>query len=478
MIDRPLDDDLEEFRTAAHASVDWIVDYLRNQRQRPVLSGARPGEVRTNITPLEKQGRPYTELLDELRDVIVPGVTHWNHPSFHAYFSITGSGAGMLGELFSAAFNVNGMLWKTSPAATELEELAIGWVGRMLGLPEGMFGIVNDTASINVFLALAAARERAGSDVRNAGLSGQSPLSVYCSDQAHSSVDKALIGLGIGLDGLRRIESDELCRMRPDALDAAISKDLQQGRRPIAVIATTGTTSTAAVDPVRRIAEIVRANDLWLHVDAAYGGAAAILEEYRWIFDGIELADSINVNPHKWLFVPIDCSILWVKDPEILKRTFSLVPEYLRTSDSGVSNLMDYGLQLGRRFRALKLWMVLAHYGPDRIAGRIADHVEYARRAGAAIESIEGLELVVPVSMSVVVFRVVRRDTSGNEDLASSDRETEALLDAINDSGRAFVSHTTIRGRYAIRIAIGNGATLWSDVEALIDLIRVEAGRL
>lgn len=476
MTDRPLDPDPEEFRRAGTQFLEWIADYFRTIRERPVLSPLEPGAVTASLRPEPSEsGKSFEELLGEFRSSILPGVTHWNHPRFFAYFSITGSQAGILGELLCAALNVNGMLWRTSPAATELETVTLGWLRDLLGLPKPWFGIINDTASINTFLALATAREGGGFDIRRRGMSGRDlPLfRVYCSDQAHSSVDKAALALGFGTKGIQRIASDESFRMNPDALRAAIESDRRDGVHPCAVVATIGTTSTAAVDPLEPIAEITAREGVWLHVDAAYGGAAALLDEFRYLWRGVESVDSLVVNPHKWLFTPIDCSVLYTRHPEALRQTFSLVPEYLQTSDAPEAvNTMDYGLQLGRRFRALKLWLVLEHYGVERLRETIRAHIDYARRLARELERIDGIELVAPQSMSVVVFRRVIRDSGGAIDENGSEAASVELLEQINASGECFVSHTRLRGVYAIRVAIGNGATVWPDIELLLDRIR------
>jgi len=470
-----LDSDPEEFRRAGHAAIDWVADYLEQIRDRRVLSNVEPGEIarRFDDTP-PATGRPFDDLLAAFDRDVMPGVTHWNHPRFFAYFSITGSRAGILGELLSAALNVNGMLWRTSPSATELETKVLDWVRSMLGLPEGLFGIINDTASINTFLALAAAREALGLEIRDKGMTGRAlpRLRVYCSDQAHSSVDKGALALGFGTAGIVRVPSDDAFRMDVDALEKRIAEDRAKDAVPCAIVATLGTTSTAAVDPLRRIAAVAKRENAWLHVDAAYGGPSALVDEYREIFDGVEDADSIVVNPHKWLFTPVDCSILYTKRPEVLKRTFSLVPDYLQTTESDVINYMDYGLQLGRRFRAIKLWMVLSHYGTERIRAAIASHVAHASRLADELRAMNDIEIVAPPSMSVVVFRRVVRDTDGAVDEDASERASTELVDAINASGKAFVSHTRLRGRYAIRVAIGNGAVVWDDLDALLGLIR------
>ncbi|GAC1396184.1 MAG: aspartate aminotransferase family protein [Thermoanaerobaculia bacterium] len=455
-----LDPSNEDFRAAGHRLIDWVADYLANIDGYDVLSRVQPGDIERQFPggPSAK-GRSYDDLIADFESKIVPGITHWNHPSFFAYFSVTGSQAGILGELLSAAINANGMLWKTSPSLTEMETVVLRWLRECLGLPGNLFGIINDTASINSFLALAAARESLGLNIRREGMTGRDlpPLRVYCSEHAHSSIEKAALALGFGVTGVVKIPADDAYRMRADALEEAIARDRKAGALPCAISATAGTTSTASVDPVRRIGEIAEREKVWLHVDAAYAGSAAIEPSFRWLWDGIEYADSIVVNPHKWLFTPIDCSVLYTRKPDILRETFSLVPEYLKTTDTAEVNYMDYGLQLGRRFRALKLWMVMEHYGIDRIRSVIRDQVEFAERLAAELEKRDDIELLAPQSFSVVVFR---RKTS--------DEDNAALLERINSSGKLFVSHTRLKGKYGIRVAIGNGATEWRHVEQLL----------
>ena len=456
-----IDADAQEFRAAGHKLIDWVADYLENIDQHRVLAGVEPGHTARQFDEAPSaSGKPYDALLAEFEQKILPGITHWNHPSFFAYFSITGSQAGILGELLSAALNTNGMLWKTSPAVTELEMVALRWLRDALGLPSNLFGIINDTASINSFLALASAREAMGLNVRRDGLSDLPPFRVYCSEHAHSSIDKAALALGFGSRGIVKVPADDAFRMRADLLEQQIAEDRASGFLPCAVVATVGTTSTASVDPTRAIGEIAARERMWLHVDASYAGSAAIEPSFRWLWDGIESADSIVVNPHKWLFTPIDCSVLYTRRPEVLRETFSLVPEYLKTTDTAEVNYMDYGLQLGRRFRALKLWLVLEHYGLDRLRATIRDHVSFAQRLAAELQKRPDIELVAPQSMSVVVFR-----------RKGSDEDNAALLERINASGKLFVSHTKLRDRYAIRVAIGNGATEWRHVEQILRFV-------
>jgi aromatic-L-amino-acid decarboxylase len=457
-----LDPTSDEFRAAGHRVVDWVADYLDHIDDYDVLSRVQPGDIAKQFAAAApEQGRDYDALLADFASKIVPGITHWNHPSFFAYFSITGSQAGILAELLTAALNANGMLWRTSPSLTELETVTLGWLRDALGLPSNLFGIINDTASINSFLALAAAREALGLDVRQKGLTGRDlpPLRVYCSDQAHSSIEKGALALGFGTEGVIKIESDDAFRMRPEALEAAIARDRAAGALPCCVVATAGTTSTASVDPVRRIGEIAQREKLWFHVDAAYAGSATICPEFQWLWDGVEYADSIVTNPHKWLFTPIDCSVLYTRKPDVLRETFSLVPEYLRTPDTAEINYMDYGLQLGRRFRALKLWMVFEHYGLERMRNVIREQIGFTRRLAAELQQREGVELLAPQMFSVVVFR------------KGSDEETAAIMERMNASGQLFVSHTKLKGRYGIRVAIGNGATEWRHVERVISFL-------
>jgi aromatic-L-amino-acid decarboxylase len=458
-----LDPSTEEFRAAGHRLIDWIAGYFDNPDRYPVLPGVTPGDIARQFARDPDGGKPYEQLAREFEEKIVPGVTHWNHPAFFAYFAITGSQAGILAELMTAALNVNGMIWKSSPSLTELETVTLEWLRESLGLPRGLFGIINDTASINSFLGLAAARESLGLNIRLEGLAGRDlpPLRMYCSDQAHSSVEKGALALGFGVKGVVKIESDEAFRMKPDALARAIESDLAAGARPAAICATLGTTSTSSVDPLREIAAIAAKHKIWLHVDAAYAGSATIVPEYRWLWDSIDAADSIVVNPHKWLFTPIDCSVLYTKHPSLLRDAFSPLelPPYLKLAESAEINYMDFGLQLGRRFRALKLWMVMEHYGLERLRAVIRDHVAFAQRLTAELQKRDDIEMMAPQQFSVVVFR------------KKSERETQEAVDRMNASGRLFVSTTRLRGELGIRVAIGNGATEWHHVARILEYL-------
>lgn len=467
----------DEFRRHAHAAVEWMADYLENVGELPVLAPVRPGEVAARLPPsAPERGEPVEDILRDFRDVIVPGVTHWNHPDFFAYFAITGSGPGILGEMLAAALNTNAMLWRTGPAQTELEERTLDWLAQLLGLPRGLHGTIHDTASISTLIAIAAAREAAGLGVREEGMSGRDlpRLRVYASQEVHSSIDKAGVTLGIGMRGTRRIPVDAEFRMDPAALEAAIEQDRADGVRPIAVVATVGTTSTSSIDPVRAIADVCRRQGVWLHVDAAYGGSAGLVPEMRHVLDGAELADSMVVNPHKWMFVPVDCSVLYTRRPDVVRRAFSLVPEYLLTPEGeSVTNLMDYGPALGKRFRALKLWMVLRYFGARGMAERIREHCRLARELAGWIDAEPAWETMAPVPLSLVVFRH-RPPGMADEQV---DAHNERVMAAVNATGRAYISHTRVHGRIALRFAIGNLRTTEEHVANAWRLLRETASR-
>jgi aromatic-L-amino-acid/L-tryptophan decarboxylase len=438
--------------------LDWIAEYLEHPERYPVLSRVVPGEIRRGLpeSPPDR-AESLATILHDFETRIMPGITHWNHPGFFAYFAISASVPGILAELLVAALNVNGMLWKTSPAATELEEVAMDWLRQLLGLEPGWFGLINDTASISTMLAIAAAREaKPELAIRERGMAGRADLPVlrvYASEHAHSSIDKAVLTLGIGLDNLVRIESDDAYRMRPNLLARAVAEDRSRGMLPIACVATVGTTATSSVDPVAEIATICEREGLWLHVDGAYAGVAAVAPEMRGILDGVEHADSLVVNPHKWLFAPIDCSALFTRRPDVLKRAFSLVPEYLVTREQDqVVNQMDYGVQLGRRFRALKLWMVIRAFGAEGLADRLRGHCALARAFASWVERSDDWVLMAPVPFSLVCFRYAPPGMSE----AEADRRNEAILHAVNAGGDVFLSHTKLGGRFTIRLAIGN----------------------
>ena len=463
----------EEFRRHAHAVVDWMADYLADAESYPVLSRVQPGEVAAQLAAHPPaQGEDFEKVLDDFERVIVPGITHWNHPGFHAYFAVTGSAPGIMGEMLAAALNVNAMLWRSGPAPTELEERTLDWLRQMIGLPEGFRGTIHDTASTSTLVAIATARERAAPGVRERGMSGLAPMRVYASEHVHSSIDKACITLGLGMQGLRKIPTDAEFRMDPAALEAAIEEDRAAGILPICVVPTVGTTSIASIDPLPAVAEVCRRQGLWMHVDAAYGGPAAAVPELRWILDGAGEADSVVVNPHKWLFTPIDISALYLRDPAATRRAFSLVPDYLVTPEGeSVTNLMDYGPALGKRFRALKLWMVLRYFGAEGMAARIREHVRLAQQLAERMEDEPGWEVMAPVPFSLVVFR---HAPDGLDD-AETDAHNERILAAVNATGRAFISHTRVRGRIALRLAIGNLGTTEAHVRAAWDLLRQTA---
>ena len=433
---------MTDFRADAAAAADWVARYLEGVRERPVLAQVAPGEVRAALpaSPPET-AEPFAAVLRDLDEVLLPGVTHWNHPRFFAYFAVSGTEPGILAEFLTAALNVNAMLWRTSPAATELEELAVDWVRQLLGLPEGLHGHIEDTASTSTLAALTAARH-----LRPHG-------AVLCSEHAHSSTDKAARLLGLPL---RKVTADAEYRMRPDVLAEALGES-----EAAAVVATVGTTSTSSVDPVPEVAALCAEAGAWLHVDAAYAGPAMVCEENRWAFAGVERADSLVVNPHKWLLTPIDCSLLYTTRPDVLREAFAIAPVYLRSSEEGVTNLTDYGPALGRRFRSLKLWAVIRCYGREGLQRVIREHQRLARLFAAWVEETPGWEVVAPVPFSLVCFR-----------REGSDEENAALLERVNATGEAYLSHTVLDGRYVLRLAVGHHRTTEDDVRRAWGLLK------
>jgi aromatic-L-amino-acid/L-tryptophan decarboxylase len=466
----------EEFRRYGHQLIDWVADYLAHPERHPVLSQNQPGAVKAALpaTP-PAAGESFAEVLEDLDRVIVPGLTHWNHPGFFAYFANSGTGPGILGELLAAAFNVNAMLWRTSPAATELEEVTLDWLRQMIGLPASFSGVLYDTASTSSLCAIAAAREAAP----------PGRLRLYASEQAHSSIEKSALTLGLGRAATRAIPSDAEFRMEAAALAAAIAEDRAAGHQPFCVVATVGTTSTTSIDPVPQIADLCEREKLWLHVDAAYGGSAAVLPEMKWILAGAERADSLVVNPHKWLFVPVDLSVLYCRRMDVLKAAFSLVPEYLRTSEETVRNYMDYGPQLGRRFRALKLWFVMRYFGVEGIAARLRHHIVMAQEFAAWVDGSADFERLAPAPFSTVCFRAYPRDLRARAgEVSAADVEAylellnERMMEEVNRRGKVFLSHTKLKGKFTLRLAIGNIRTMRAHVRLAWDELNAAREKL
>ena len=466
----------EDFRRLGHDLIDWVADYFEQIDERPVLAAMEPGDLKAKLPAAPPaQGEPMEKIIEDLDRLIVPALTHWCHPSFFAYFATSTSAPGIFGELLTAAFDNKAMLWRTSPASTELEEVVLDWLRQMMGLDERMSGIIYDTASVSSLHAIAAAREGVERRIREEGMSGRPDLPllrVYVSEHSHSSIEKAVITLGLGQRGLRKIPTDKQFRMDTRALAEAIAEDKRNGYLPFCIVATVGTTSTSSIDPVPEIIPIGEEHAMWLHVDAAYAGSAAIVPEFRNILAGCERADSVVTNPHKWLFTPFDLSVLYCRHMDLLKQAFSLVPEYLRTPEQEkVRSGSDYGIQLGRRFRALKLWMVMRYFGHEGLAARIREHCRLARLFASWIDESPDWELMAPVPLALVCFRACRE---GASDL---DALNEHVMHGVNASGRALLSHTRLNDKLTLRLSIGNIRTTEKHVRDVWELLNEQLRR-
>ncbi len=466
--------DRETFRRFGHQLVDWVADYFEGVEKYPVMSRLNPGDIKA-LLPARPPRQPESmeDIIRDFKQVIIPGITHWQHPSWFAYFPANNSPASVLGEILTAGLGAQCMIWRTSPAAEELEEVVLGWLRQMLGLPEGMSGVIQDTASTATLCALITAREKATEFKSNRkGL--KENLVVYASDQAHSSIEKGVKIAGYGGDNLRLIPTDGDYALLPDWLERAVLQDKEAGLKPAVVVATVGTTSATAIDPLDEIGKICRRHGLWLHVDAAFAGSAAILPEMKWMLKGAESVDSFVVNPHKWLFTNFDCSAYFVRDPEALVRTFEIHPEYLKTGiDAQVKNYRDWGIQLGRRFRALKLWFVIRSYGIEGLQAILREHIRLGQLFAGWVKADPRFELMAPVPLSLVCFRL----NDGREEKAL-ELLNKRLLENINATGKVFLSHTTLRGRYVLRLAIGQRTTQERHVRGAWDLIMAETAQL
>lgn len=472
----------DDFRKFGHELIDWIADYLERVEELPVLAQIEPGDLKAQL-PLSPPatGDAMENIIADLDRLIVPALTHWNHPSFFAYFATSTSAPGIFGELLSAAFDNKAMLWRTSPASTELEEVTLDWLRQMMGLDAGYSGIIYDTASVSSMHAIAAAREGVELRIREEGMSGRSDLPllrVYVSEQAHSSIEKGVITLGLGQRGLRKIPVDAEFRMNVGALADAIEEDKQNGYVPFCIVATVGTTSTSSIDPVPEIIPIGEKYAMWLHVDAAYAGSAAVVPELRHILKGCERADSVAVNPHKWLFTPFDLSVLYCRHMDLLRRAFSLVPEYLRTPEQEkVRSGSDYGVQLGRRFRALKLWMIIRYFGHDGLAARIREHCRLAKLFASWVEEDPSWELMAPTPLALVCFRASPPGDALDQP-KKLDILNEAIMHGVNGTGKALLSHTKLNDKLTLRLSIGNIRTTEKHVRQVWELLNEQLGLL
>jgi len=469
----------DEFRRHGHEIIDWIADYFDHIEELPVLAQIEPGELKAQLPPTPPEsGEPMETILADLDRLIVPALTHWNHPSFFAYFATSTSAPGIFGELLSAAFDAKSMLWRTSPASTELEEVTLDWLRQMLSLDQGMTGFIYDTASVSSMHAIAAAREGVELRIREEGMSGRADLPllrVYASEHAHSSIDKGIITLGLGQRSLRKIPVDAQFRMDAKALAEAIAEDKRNGIIPFCIVATVGTTSTSSIDPIPAIVEIGEQHAMWLHVDAAYGGSAAIVPEMRHVLAGCHRADSLVLNPHKWLFTPFDLSVLYCRHLDLLRRAFSLVPEYLRTPEQEkVRSGSDYGVQLGRRFRSLKLWMIIRYFGHEGLAARIREHCRLAKLFASWVEASPDWEVMAPAPFALVCFRA----RPAGMDATRLDQLNEGIMHGVNTTGKALLSHTKLNDQLTLRLSIGNIRTTEKHVKQAWDLLNHELIRL
>jgi aromatic-L-amino-acid decarboxylase len=468
----------QEFRTYAHQLVDWMADYLREVEQYPVKPSVAPGEIISRL-PLHPpgSGEPFEAIFSDFKSTILPGITHWQHPSFFAYFPANNSPPSILAEMLTATIGAQCMSWATSPAATELEQRMMQWLREMIGLPPAWTGVIQDTASTATLCAILTARERGtGFGVNEKGFSGSLRFTVYASTETHSSVERAVKIAGLGGAALRKLPVDERFAMVPEELERSITRDRAQGFQPLCAVATIGTTGSTAIDPLKRIGEICRRNDLWLHVDAAYGGTAMLLPEQRWMIDGIDMADSFVFNPHKWMFTNFDCSAYFVNDASLLIRTFEILPEYLKTpGQERVNNYRDWGIQLGRRFRALKLWFVIRSFGVEGLRERIRRHIALAQSFAQSVGKEPDFELLAPVPLAAVCFRY---HPEGMDDPAALDSLNGALLEELNRSGRMFITHTRLNGRMTLRFVSSQTSVTQQHVDAAWNRIRSTARSL
>ncbi len=475
----------EEFRRHGHELIDWISDYFEHIDDLPVLAQVEPGELKSQLptSPPEK-GESMEAILADVDRLIVPALTHWSHPSFFAYFATSTSAPGIFAELLSAVFDTKALNWRAAPAATELEDVTLDWLRQMMGLPPTFGGIIYDTASVSTLHALAAARENLSLRIREDGMTGRPDLPllrVYTSEHAHSVVDKAAMTLGLGQRSVRKIAVDAEFRMDTSALSHAIQDDTEKGFLPFAVVATVGTTSTSSIDPISAIADICEREKLWLHIDAAYAGSAAIVSELRHLFNGCERADSFTLNPHKWLFTPFDLSVLFCRHMEILHRAFSLVIEVLRTSEAErntVINHSEYGIQLGRRFRALKLWMIIRYFGHEGLAARIREHVRLAKLFASWVEDSQDWELMAPLPFALVCFRANPSGGKSGEAGKRLDILNETIMQGVNATGKAFLSHTKLNDKLVLRLSIGNIRTTEAHLRRVWELLNEQLRRL
>ncbi len=467
-------EDKKLFREFGYKFVDWVSDYLSDLENFPVRSQVQPGDIRGKLPQgPPNQGEAMERIFDDFEKIILPGITHWQHPSWFAYFPANNSPPSILAELLTAGIGAQCMIWQTSPAAAELEEVVLEWLRQMLGLPEGMAGVIQDTASTATLVALLTAREKATNfEANREGL--KKPLVVYASEEVHSSIEKGVKIAGYGRENLHTIPTDESFAMILSKLEDAVKEDKKKGLQPACVVATLGTTSSSAVDPLVPIGEICRRHGLWLHVDAAYAGTAAILPEKRWIIEGAENVDSFVFNPHKWMLTNFDCSAYFVKDPGALIRTFEIHPEYLKTGiDAQVKNFRDWGIPLGRRFRALKLWFVIRSYGVEGLQKIVGEHIRLAQLFKGWVEEHDAFELMAPVDFSLVCFRL----NDGRDEDALDDLNKQ-FLESLNQTGKVFLTHTSLRGKYVLRMAIAARTTQERHVREAWELIASTAAEI
>jgi aromatic-L-amino-acid/L-tryptophan decarboxylase len=464
--------EIAEFRKWAHHFVDWMADYHENIEKYPVKSQVKPGEIAAKLPSSPPAGSEGMEqIFNDFREIILPGITHWQNPNFFAYFPANGSLPSILGEMLTASLGAQCMMWETSPAAAELEERAMDWLKEMTGIPASWSGVIQDTASTSTLAAILCARERAFNfRINETGFSGLDGLRVYCSTETHSSIEKAVKIAGIGRQHLVKVKVDDAFCMDVSALRKSIISDIENGLKPCCVIATLGTTGCTSIDPLAEIADVCHEFGVWLHIDAAYGGTALLLPEYRWMIKGLELADSLVFNPHKWMFTNFDCSAYFIKDKENLIRTFEILPEYLKTRSRGqVNDYRDWGIPLGRRFRALKLWFVIRSYGVEGLKEKITSHIEMAKWFEKQIVTTHCFELMAPRTLSVVCFRYHPEGISNEEILYDLNQR---LLQALNKSGKLYLTHTKLKGKLVIRMSVAQTDTQQHHVEAAWKLIQ------